>query len=161
MVKASWQNTQRLVTSQIWQSWLQKHDKWTRQNSCTNCIPLKSSPRLQKQVVTIMHITLINLTCSICIFKNSVAPRVAYLTCRIRMVNKQIIQWGASYANPGASLGPWQRTLEMAQGGLHNNLGGNLLCSLMDLTQSDFLSPGTDMEGQLMLKAYRAMKKLR
>jgi hypothetical protein len=49
----------------------------------------------------------------------------------------------------------------MAQGGLHNNLGGNLLCSLMDLTQSDFLSPGTDMEGQLMLKAYRAMKKLR
>jgi hypothetical protein len=48
---------------------------------------------------------------------------------------------------PRGTLGPWQWTSEMAQGGLRNNLGGNLLCSLMDLTQSDsYLQVGTDME---------------
>jgi hypothetical protein len=41
---------------------------------------------------------------------------------------------------PRGTLGPWQWTSEMAQGGLHNNAGGKLLCSSMDLTQSEFLS---------------------
>ncbi len=46
---------------------------------------------------------------------------------------------------PRGTLAPWQWTYGLAQGGLRNNLGGILLCSLMDLTPLEF-QLGTGME---------------
>jgi hypothetical protein len=53
-------------------------------------------------------------------------------------LQKQAIKWDGCMLNNAKALAV---DLEVAKSGLCNNLGGNLLCSLIGLTQLEFLSP--------------------